>query len=543
MVSARFQRITLEDLQAHFREAVALTSAIAAPQTFRNHLFALLLLKHLNDLFEEHSEKILQAALKQGKTRSQAEALAHDADEHRFFVPPDARWPVLLGAEESPGAQIERACLELERHNPGLLRGVLTALRFESFETGASRDHLWWKLLLHLDKLPLGREHLASPGILGEASTFLLAHLAAQTSKRAAAETSSPQMMQLLAELLRPEAAMRICDPVCGSGSALIACAEYLQRRGRNPQNLSLFGQEIDAENRALCVMNLLLHDLSDARIALGSTISNPMRDDAGALMQFDLVIAEPPVSMGSWEYEAAAQAADGRFAAGLPPPRHGELAFVQHIAATLNAEGRAAVVVPAGVLFRGGSEKQIRAELLRADLIEAVIALPEGALQGRKAAAAILILNRAKRPQRRERVLFVDAKRVLASAAHSSLDETARLKLVALYLSFGEQYALAHTLELLSQELALQDHVMTGLQNWAAAQPAKWATAVADLETIAKQNDCNINLGRYVGGADDYEIWNVRELLSSLPELDRQTLAAQQEMNNLLEALGYRLE
>ncbi|NUO82046.1 SAM-dependent DNA methyltransferase, partial [candidate division KSB1 bacterium] len=448
----------LETLNTHLREAVELVALSMAPLHFRNQLFAILLLKRLNDLWEERSKALEREALEAGRSQPEARAIADDPDEHRFFVPVAARWSTLLNTAENLGAQIELACSELERHNPNLLSGVSATIGFTVSGTRAEQEPhetMLRKLLLHFDKFALGDSALRARTLVSRGGAYLIEYLATWGAKKGAASTSPAALMQLLAELLQPEAGMRVCDPACGVGGALVACAEYLHQRGGNPQALSYFGQEYDANTWALCKMNLLLHDLMDARLVLGSTISHPMLEEDGRLLTFDLVISEPPFSLLAWEHEAAARTSFGRFAAGIPPARHGELAFVQHIAATLNARGRAAIIVPHGVLFRGGSEKQIRAALLQpeTDLVEAVIALPEGVLHGLKAPAAVLLLNRNKNAARQRRVLFVDANLVAAPNAFV-LNDATRLKLVALYSAFGAREKLSAAVERKLQDL-----------------------------------------------------------------------------------------
>ncbi len=517
MAPAPQQLLTVDALKTHVREAVALLAASANPLLYRNHLLALFLLKRVNDLFAERRGVIEQEALHAGRSPEEARAHANDPDEHRWFVPPSARWENFKTAAENLGAQIERACAEMERHNKNLLGAVLTPLRFEASGAAAEiepHEALLRSLLEHFDKLTLGDHALQGPAVVGKAAEFLLEHLATWGVKKGASFTSSAALMQLLAELLRPEPSMRVCDPACGAGGALLACADYLQHRGLSPQTLSLHGQEYDAGTWALCKMNLLLHDLPDARIALGSTLSRPLLDDAGSLLQFDLVIAEPPFTLAEWEHEEAARVSFGRFEAGLPPPRRGEFAFVQHIAATLNARGRAAVVVSHGLLFRGGSEKQIRAALLQpeTDLVEAVIALPEGVLLGLKAPSAVLILNRNKPEERRERVLFIDAALIARSARAFQLDEATRRKLVALYQGFDER---------------------TPLSNAHAA-------ASASLQEIAVTHDFNLNVARYVTASHESHHCDIGQALAELEELDRQKLAADAAMQRMLRQFGY---
>src|SRR6185295_9411166 len=176
--------------------------------------------------------------------------------------------------------------------------------------------------------------------------------------------------------------------------------------------NFSLFGQEKNLGTWAICKMNMLLHGYPDARIEKGDVIRDPKLLQDGELMLFDRVIANLPFSLDAWGQETAGNDAHGRFRFGVPPKTKGDLAFVQHMVATLNAHGKMGVVMPHGVLFRGASEGEIRKGLLQDDLIDAVVGLPTNLFYGTGIPAAILVVNRNKSKARRGKVLFVDASR-----------------------------------------------------------------------------------------------------------------------------------
>jgi type I restriction enzyme M protein len=192
----------------------------------------------------------------------------------------------------------------------------------------------------------------------------------------------------------------------------LIECAHALERRGKNPKNLSLYGQEKNLGTWAIAKMNTLLHGLPDARIEKGDTIRDPKLREGGELMLFDRVVANPPFSLDEWGREVAEKDPYGRFRFGVPPKTKGDLAFVQHMVATTNMKGMVGVVMPHGVLFRGGAEGEIRKEMLREDLIEGVVGLPTNLFYGTGIPAAILVLNRAKAASHRKKVLFIGASR-----------------------------------------------------------------------------------------------------------------------------------
>lgn len=517
MAQEQSSLMTLETLIKTFREALAILAQHVNPAAYRNHVLALFLLKRINDQVAEHSRMLEQAALQAGRSPEEARARAIDPDEHRWVLPPLAHWENIKATPSNLGAALETACAELERHNPKLLAAVLSPLRFETAGAPAvveQHEAMLRALLGHFDQLALGEQSTAATKRVGQAAEFLLAELAHGEMKKGGSTISANALMQLLAELLEPAPNQRVCDPACGAGGALLACAEYLQQRGHSPQTLSLFGQEFDAEAWALCKMNLLLHDLLDARIVLGSTLTQPLLDEAGRLLQFDLVLAEPPFSLGEWEHEAAARSSLGRFDAGLPPARRGEFAFVQHIVATLNANGRAAIVVPHGVLFRGGVEKQIRAALLQpeTDLVEAVIALPAGVLGHHKAHSAILILNRNKPEPRRGRVLFLNAAALAHAPRAFQLDKATRLQITTLYHSYEANAELRHT------------HLVRAVS----------------LAEIATTYEYSLHVARYVAATPNDWALDVAQTLTELDTLDQEKRAAEEEMARLLKTLGY---
>jgi type I restriction enzyme M protein len=215
-----------------------------------------------------------------------------------------------------------------------------------------------------------------------------------------------------MAALLDPQDRDHINDPTCGSGGLLLQCVERARNQGRNARSLFLYGQELNPETWAIARMNMLLHGVGDAsEIKLGDTIAAPAFLDGRQLRKFDLVIANPPFSSRNWGHERLKAAGDpfGRIK-HLPPKTHGEMAFVQHMVASLNHKGRLAVVLPNGVFFRAGGELAVRRDLIKADLVEAIVQLPKDLFYGAMIPACILICNRAKSDDRADRVLFIEA-------------------------------------------------------------------------------------------------------------------------------------
>ena len=265
-------------------------------------------------------------------------------------------------------------------------------------------------LLSHFSKHRLRNEDFDSSDLLGSAYEYLIKQFADSAGKKGGEFYTPSEVVWLLVSLLKPTAGMKIYDPTVGSGGMLIQTRNYLTKHNENPQNLSLYGQEMNLNTWAICKMNMFLHGVFNADIRKGDTLGDPQHTSGGELMSFDRVIANPPFSLKKWGKEVADSDPYGRYPYGTPPKDAGDLAFIQHMIASLNADGMMGVVVPHGVLFRGASEKRIRQGILEDDLLEAVVGLPSALFYGTGIPAALLIINKNKPPERKNNVLFINA-------------------------------------------------------------------------------------------------------------------------------------
>jgi type I restriction enzyme M protein len=271
------------------------------------------------------------------------------------------------------------------------------------------------------------------------------------------------------------------CYGCCGSGGMLVQTRNYLATHGENPANLSLAGQEMNLGTWAICKMNMFLHGVMSADIRKGDTLGDPAHIHNGELMTFDRVIANPPFSLKKWGKEEADADNYGRFPYGTPPKDSGDLAFVQHMIASLNADGMMGVVMPHGVLFRGSSEKLIRQGMLEDDLIEAVIGLPSGLFYGTGIPACLIIVNKAKPDERKGKVLFINGELDYQEGKNQN---KLRSEDIAKIVSTFEQY-----------------------------QNVKRYANVVSLQDIA-ENDYNLNIRRYADTSPPPEIYDVRAIL-----------------------------
>ncbi|MFI9253704.1 N-6 DNA methylase [Streptomyces sp. NPDC053069] len=414
--------ISLRKLEDHLWAAADLFRNKVSNQ--KDYILALLFFKRASDLYAEETA----AALAELGDIDDAKELARDRAYHVLEIPRGHQWDDVRGTDPAAmGQALNDALSAIGRANPKQLAGVFERTDFAD-EMALPADDLV-RIVDHFHELGRLNSQRVSADMLGQAYEWLIAKFAAASGKGGGEFYTPAEVGNLMAVLLDPQDDDDIHDPTCGSGGLLLQCVNHARRQARNTRSLSLSGQELNPETWAIARMNMLLHGVGEAsEIKLGDTLAAPSFLDGNKLRTFDIVIANPPFSSKNWGHERFKSSADpfDRIK-HLPPKSHGEMAFVQHMIASLNSRGRMAVVLPNGVFFRAGGELAVRRDLVDGDLIEAVIQLPKDLFYGAMIPACVLVCNRAKATNRTDRILFIDAsngferrdtKNVLTSAA-----------------------------------------------------------------------------------------------------------------------------
>lgn len=319
---------------------------------------------------------------------------------------------VKLRGDKDIGEKINKVLSELAEAND--LVGVIDIADFDSDDklgSGREKQNRLSNLVGIFAGIDLSANRAEGDDLLGDAYEYLMRHFATESGKSKGQFYTPSEVSRVMARLLRIGEGTgqyhSVYDPACGSGSLLLKVSDAA------PRGLTIFGQEMDNATWALCRMNMFLHDAPDAEIARGNSLADPKhRDGQGDLDVFDFVVANPPFSTKSWTSGLdPANDEFGRFEFGVPPAKNGDYAFLSHAIRSLKSEGRGAIIMPHGVLFRGNVEAQIRRNILRQGFIEGIIGLPPNLFYGTGIPACIVVLDKGNAAHRRG-VFMVDASR-----------------------------------------------------------------------------------------------------------------------------------
>jgi type I restriction enzyme M protein len=310
---------------------------------------------------------------------------------------------VALKNDKEIGDKINKLVARLADAND-TLKGAINVADFndeEKLGKGKEMVDRLTKLVGIFEGLDFGRNRAEGDDLLGDAYEYLMRHFATESGKSKGQFYTPAEVSRVMAQVIELGRAtsgkQSIFDPTCGSGSLLLKAHD--EAKSRTGLDLALYGQEMDNATSALSRMNMVLHDCPTAEIWRDNTLANPHflhASDKSALQTFDYVVANPPFSTKAWSngFDPLSDLF-GRFEYGVPPAKNGDYAFLLHILKTLKSTGKGAVILPHGVLFRGGAEGSIRKNIVRQGLIKGIIGLPANLFYGTGIPACIIVLDK----------------------------------------------------------------------------------------------------------------------------------------------------
>ena len=506
------QKLTAKDLEKKLKSAAdILRKSLNASENYKLVL-PLLFVKRLNDNFIVEAERMIK------EEKLSKEEAYENPRRHSFFVPKNAFYKELQETASEVGKKINKIFKLIEDANPDL-EGTLVNAEFAN--TDKYSDELLRKIVSIFGEENIADSNLANEDAFGDAYEFLLEEYAGETKKKGGQFYTPRQVVRLMVNLVKPEPGMRICDPTCGSGGMLIQSRKYIEEYfpKSDPTNLTLEGQESNPDTVNLGKMNMVIHGITDFDIKPGDVLEKPKLLEEGKLRMYDRVLANFPFSE-DWINSGKENDEFNRFVYGIPPSKDkADFAFIQHMIACLNENGKAAIVASQGVLFRGNEEKNIREKMIvgdkekgiKGDIIEAIIALPKAIFYGTPIPGCILILNKNKSKERRGKILFY-------------------------YAAHKDDYLQQPKRNILRDEDI--NRIESAIQSF---KDIDKRCHIAELDEI-RENEFNLNVSRYVDISEEEEVVDIQKTINEINDFQIDTDKAYEKMKKNLRDLDFVL-
>lgn len=499
---------------------------VVDPAQYKDYILVMLFLKYISDVWQDHYEEYqrqyvgddvrIRRKLKLERFVLPVVKLAEKNDETGEETVLDefpATYYSLYERRSATniGELINIVLDHIEESNKKKLEGVFRNIDFNSeANLGKTKDrNRRLKQLLedfHKPQLNM-KPSLVSEDVIGNTYIYLIERFASDSGKKAGEFFTPLKVTELVAKLANPKPGDLICDPACGSGGLLIQAAKEVGGR-----NFALFGQESNGSTWALCRMNMFLHSFDDARVEWCDTLNSPLLVKNDRLMKFNCVVANPPFSLDKWGAENAESDQYNRFWRGVPPKSKGDWAFISHMVETaLEKQGRVAVVVPHGVLFRGAAEGRIRRKMIEENLLDAVIGLPGNLFPTTNIPVAILVFDRGRE--------------LTAKDAKSAKNDV-------VFIDASQEFVSGKNQNTLSAE-----HIDKIMRTYKARKEIERYAHVAEFAEI-KENDFNLNIPRYVDTFEEEAEIDIDAVQKEIDKLEKELTAVREQMAEKLQQI-----
>lgn len=467
---------------------------------YKKYIFGLLFYKRISDVWDEEYKKVLE--------EYHDEEIARADHNHRFQVPRDCRWDVIQKEATSIGQKLNEIFDKLTNANSPKLDKIFDDLDFANKDKFPNET--LQRLINHFSQHNFGDNYINSD-LLGDAYEYLIEQFAADAGKKGGEFYTPREVERVIIQILKPHEKDHIYDMAVGSGGFLLEAYHHLKNEAgeKKARSLYLYGQEINIGTYAIAKINMFLHGLDAADIQRGDTLADPkFLNLDGSLKTFDICVANPPYSISEWEYEIFKHDKYSRVAGyEMPPAKKADYAFVLHMVRSMNENGRAGIVLPHGVLFRGGAEGRIREQLIKNDLIEAIIALPAKLFYGTGIPAAIVIFNKNKPENHKHKIIIVNAEKDYEEGKNQN---RLRKKDIEKIVSAFEDYR--------------------DIEKFAR---------VVDIKEL-EENEFNLNVRRYVKNGDEEEAIDVKMVWAEVKNIDKERAAIDKKVEGYLKDLNY---
>jgi len=494
-------KLTLPQLEQFlWRSADILRARGIDSADYKKYIFGLLFFKRISDVWDEEYARVM--------AEYDDDTIARADYNHRFQVPKECRWSAIEERAENIGQKLNEIFDKLANANSPKLDKIFDDLDFANKDRFP--DETLQRLINHFSQYNFGDTYISSD-ILGDAYEYLIKQFAAAAGKKGGEFYTPREVERVIVQILKPHKKDHIYDPTVGSGGFLLEAFHYLKEKESESvaRTLYLYGQEINIGTLAIAKINMFLHGLDSADIQRGDTLATPQfLNPNGSLKTFDIVVANPPYSINDWEDEIFKTNKYGRLEGyDMPPKKNADYAFVLHIIKSMNSNGRAGVVLPHGVLFRGSAEGRIREQILKNDLIEAVIALPPKLFYGTGIPAAILIFNKNKPESHKNKVLIIDAEKDFSEGKNQN-------------------------------SLRVQD-IQKITKTFDFYKDVEHYARIVDLKEI-EENEYNLNVRRYIENGDKEEEIDVSAVRKELMALEKDRAEIDKKVDGYLKELKY---